>query len=174
MGTVPFEAMDTAELRFITQWDRFFYSVRFAAVAAQTVAFQLRNPGVSNVVAVIESMKIQNAAAASTVVLHQQAISADCANPASNFQSFDGRTTRLTSMVGSSAQSAAPNSGVYTKGPMSLDMAANQYVELIQTVDQEFPLTPGQGIEFEQLTANAGITFALWWRERFLEEGERF
>jgi hypothetical protein len=46
-------------------------------------------------------------------------------------------------------------------------------VDLILDDHQEFPLTPGQGIEFENLSTNTGCTFAFWWRERFLEDSER-
>ena len=158
------------ENRFLEGWDRFGTANNQGAVAAQASAVQLRNPGGSNVAAVIEKLIILSTTSGIQGNISQQGTSNDLgtvvAMPA---QRLDSRGRQGPALILSRANNAADLSQlVLTYGTS----AANDEIDMIYTENQELTLMPGDAIRVNTNTVNVNLVVAWLWRERPLESSE--
>lgn len=159
-----------SENRYLEGWDRFAQAFTIAAGGAgnQTV-FQIRNPAGSNVIAVIEKILVVGIAA-DTFVMRQATGQGDLATiVAAVGLDLRGRTssTCITSSKNNNA-AAAPGTSILVGGT-----TANSNLDVLSTDLHEVPLTPNESYGFGPANLNEGFNISLFWRERFLEEGER-
>lgn len=162
------------ENRYLEQWFRFGFNGNSAAVAANISAHQLRNPAGSNVVAVMEKIAIVPQAAAGLVSVSLGPITTDLASVlALTATRFDPRGQQAPTLVYSQQNTTV---SLVTLGNVFGACSENQQanVELIFYDDQQITVLPGDGLRLQNNTVNQALTVMLWWRERFLEPGERF
>lgn len=156
------------ENRWAEGWDLYGGSLAVGAVAAQNDAYLLRNPPVSNIVAVVTRITM-NVAVASTINLRIGPTAADYTT-AFNPGRFDARSIRPNSMCRLSGQNnAAPAQQLVWSGDMT---TINEFKEILPA-GLEIPVLPGDALELETGAVNLGTRFAVFFRERFLEDSER-
>jgi len=170
------ETLDNVELRYLFSWNRYAFNIGAVAQAANTNAVKLRNPANSNVIAVIEQITGLVAVADNLGIQH--GASATDYNTLVNLAAtrLDPRGGSQPSMIASNtsgAQSAVAfgatidNIGV----PAAL---LSQRIGIIVTDHQEIPLLPGDAVQIATNVNNSTLVAGYMWRERFLEESERF
>jgi hypothetical protein len=158
-----------AENRWLESWDKFGFFAFVAAVAAVNSRFRIRNPAGSKVIIVVEAL-IAVPAAADTIVLQEaRGIATDLATTF-NATPLDARNPRKSAVItsiGTSATDMAGQSSVFdSAAPASLPAI------FINTINQEFPITPGDTYEMKANTVNNACTFSMFYRERALEDSE--
>lgn len=164
------------ENRFLESWNRFEIPVNSGPTAAQANTFQLRNPGGSNVIAVIEELLLTSVAAGelfnlSIIRAPQVALANVFAAVAMDSRQAPG------SIAGGSTLEISQNTGIagFATGAYSWTVGpANQSLLTINDEHQEWPILPGDTFRINSTTANNGVRLALKWRERLLEPAERF
>lgn len=165
-----FTFFNGAENRYLENWNRFGQSMLGTAVAAQNVAFRMRNPATSNVIAVIEKAAWSNVTAAPDQPFMQE--NAGTTDLAGIFTitaaRFDSRGSPQPSCVLSGGNNTASIGG----SKMQAALAANSTYDFIGTDIQEFPLLPGDILQFVSTAVNIAPFMNIWWRERFLEDSE--
>jgi hypothetical protein len=160
-----------AENRWIESWNQWGVGNTIAAVAANTNAFQLRNPAGSGVIAVVYKMNVwTSSAAAEEFDAGIGANNADLLTVQANFpqdlrQGSNASATCIASSAGTSTGALQISSRVI--------VLPNVTYEYIQYDDQCWTLTPGATLRVVSTVANQITGFTLIWRERILEEGER-
>ncbi len=158
-----------SENRYLEGWERFGFSVSFAAGGVGNINhLRIRNPVPSRVVAVLEKVFIGNGATSDTPFFEQGAGITDFAAVASPAP-FDIRGRPGSAMIVSSQQAAAAGAGSTRLNPT---MLSNSILDIISTDIQEIPLLPGTLAQLRGTSANIVQNFAFWWRERALEESE--
>lgn len=172
---VAFPTFNGRENRYLESWEFFMGVAVPAVVAAQTNAFQIRNPAGSNVIAVIESLKA-NALAALTLQLNWSNTNTTDLGTASSVHSVDSRGRAVSTCIASTA-AGSPTAftttlQTYTFNPVNASGLPGD-LELITFDDQEIVITPGVTLQFLDQTANTGWHMNIIFRERFLEESER-
>jgi hypothetical protein len=162
------------EIRFFEGWGRFGQAVVLGAGGAGNIsAFRLRNPSGSNVIAVVEKILVSNSGAATDTAesLFHGAVATDLGTiNAGVAQRFDARGTAIGSLILSSQNNAVLTS--FGSNKLIYTLAANQNFDLIIKESEEIPLLPGDAVGIAAGVANNGLTAAIWWRERSMEESE--
>jgi hypothetical protein len=172
--TIQFDA--GVELRYLQGWNRYAIAVTVNGVAANTSGFRFRNPSTSNVIAVIERIVANNTLVAATDFWNMQhgPSAADLATIVSSAVArLDPRGSPQPACV-SSVQNTTPALPALSSVILNLSIPAATGFELIANQNQEVPVLPGEAYQFQPNTVNTQFAFSIWWRERFLEESERF
>jgi len=158
------------ENRVLENWDRFALFAVQPAVAASLGAVQIRNPAGSNVLTVIESLLVWEAATDQPFV-NIGATNVDLATivPPSASSRLDPRGRPNPSMV---LSRTSPNVAI---GMTILQVALLAFTtwQFVNNENQEMPLLPGDAYQVSANTVNTQISVSLVWRERFLEDSER-
>jgi hypothetical protein len=161
-----------AECRYLESWDRFgaFFS-QPAGGAGNFSQVRLRNPAGSNVVAVFEKILYTNSnAAADSCQMTIASQSADLTTGvAMTANRFDNRGRPNPTLIASRGTPAT-----ITANQFAANVLANTFYEMILDSIHELTLLPGDAITVGNGIANAIAQVSFWWRERGLEEGERF
>lgn len=168
-----FPLFNGTENRYLESWDRFFFQMTVAAGGVgNRSAVRMRNPTGSNVVGVMEKITFYNTAAADVPALNQTNVGTDLTSVLSATRSSFDRRGRTNPTV---IPSSSGNAGALT-GPTiwQNNVPINTGVDVIITDIQEFPLLPGDDITMFSINTNTSISMDWWWRERALEESERF
>lgn len=162
-----------AECRYLEGWNRFFAQKSYAGVAAQINAFRIRNPVGSGVVAVMEKITVSNDGAAGdgyTITLGP--FTGDFASIFNTPGRFDARGNPQPVMSLSFTQAAGPTTP--GNNVASINQGVNVSYDFIGTDIQEFPLLPGDAVQVQNTLVNNASLFTCWWRERPLEDSEKF
>jgi len=164
------------ENRFIEAWNIFGSAVQVPFVAGQVVDWQLRNPPGSNIVAVVERLKLQKSTTDAPpffTIISQDTNKAAYA-AAVGIRCLDNRPVRGgTSTLGSTCQVSTAQNIAATGGIFGvISMQAFVVYNFIDTDDTEILLLPGDSLLVT--TGDAGNLYvSVQWRERVLEESER-
>lgn len=158
------------ENRILESWHLYASSVAPAAGGASTFGtMRLRNPTGSKVIAVIFSIT-SSALLADTPVLNYGAAATDQATIATPLL-LDGRQGGTSSVMIPSTGTPLIGGTINLPGKI-LAFGASGSVEFIPNVNSELPLLPGFAYEIRTGTSNQAGNFAMWWRERVLEDAE--
>lgn len=156
------------EDRYLNGWNRFALNANVPAVAAQFSRARLRNPTGSNVIAVIEKLSVTETAGTDTPFVTWGPTTTDLASIISNTATrIDPRGNPQPTVVASFNQQAAGGVAL-----IQFAVPANTNYEVLQSVDQELTLLPGQVIDVQCNTANQQILVNWMWREHALELSE--
>jgi hypothetical protein len=157
------------ENRYLEGWERFAAAVGPTGAAGQSAAIALRNPAGSNVVAVIEQIFMWAAATANVSI--QRNVTADLGTVVSlTSNRIPDTRQRPSPTIIESTSTAGVTTGVTM---FSVSLIANQVFALISDENQEFPISPGDGIQLIDNTLAQQLNVSFLWRERILEESER-
>ncbi len=166
-----------AENRFLESWMRYGAFMNIATVVANVGALRIRNPS-ENVVAVIEKLILSDTVA-NNFQLSIGQTKVDLLSGTNVGTRLDGRQQTQSAsnsvLILSFASNAPPLPAGMTQFNKVL-VQANIDREYILDVNQELTLLPGDAYDFrEQNTPGAEVLQAcLLWRERQIEESERF
>jgi hypothetical protein len=159
------------ENRYLEQFELFAATTTLAASVGNNGAVQIRNPANSNVIAVIEKITVSTTAAGEIVVSVGSGIDLVTFTAVAR---GDGRSRANPAMIASASNAAlTANLGNLIWRNF---VPANTASDLINDENQEIPLTATGGtgaIRITSSSANVGVSAAIWWRERLLEESER-
>jgi len=170
IGMVLFNGVEN---RWLESWERFFFTSFLAASAANEGGVRLRNPAGSNVMVVIERVEISELLPDNPGFAFGTA-TADLGTVGQGAPLDTRGRTQPTSIP--SSQNTAPTVPALT-GAATLSrpfIAANTPYFFISDEGQELTVLPGSAIQINANTVNQGLSVALLWRERSLEESERF
>lgn len=168
------------ENRYLESWFRYANAVQTAAVAAQVCICNIRNPINSGVVVVWEKINWTNLnAAAQTLTIAQgpQPIAGqqDLGTPITNNTRFDNRGQNNSMLVITTGTAGGVLAGWGQGNQWGLfGLAVNAEYDLVGTDIQEFTLLPGDGIRLASTTVNSQHNANFMWRERALEDSEKF
>ncbi len=155
------------ENRYLESWDRYAVENEQTAGAGNTAFLRIRNPTNSGVVAVIEKCEL-NISTQDLVTWQIGTATADLASVVANVRNnLDFRNQRVNpALINSSTTGAAALNviGKYTVAVTGKD--------LILTHNQEWPLLPGDAIQFQNTSVLLTLRANLIWRERVMEESE--
>ena len=155
-------------------WDTYGSQLSVAAVAAQNGAIRLRNPVNSGFVAVIfKILAVNVGAAADTPQISQNGPNfiTDLTTPiVFTVQRLDARCKPTPGLIGSSQNNFAVSGNLI--GRIGLGIGASG--DFMNVDDQEIPLLPGDALTYSTVTVNQQATITWWWRERPLEDSEKF
>jgi len=162
------------ENRFLESWDVFAGANGNVPNVAGVAGVKIRNPGGSNVIAVVERLSVSaNIAGSCTIELAINAT--DYVVTSNAAQAMDGRQRPRSTLITTTTNAAT--TGATLGANTAIDFAIlgiNQPpVQLIVVDDQEFVVSPGWALQVLGVTNNQSITFSIKWRERLLEESER-
>ena len=165
------------EFRYLEQWNLFGIGVDLAPVAANNGAFQIRNPVGSNIIAVVHSLVFSNDTPALNIVDIEgpTPLTTDLGTINTGVR-LDGRLGGLNYAQSTilSSQNTAPLGaipGSTVSGLYVLGINGNP-INVLEQI--EIPLLPGDVFRMRNRVVNAELTLTMFWRERFLEESERF
>lgn len=163
-----------AETWYLEGWDDFFRQKTVAGLAANLSTFELRNPPASNVVAVVTRAAVQMGGTADTATLFF-AVGATADQASINqARSFDTRgRPQATSIISDNNGSGLTAIGGTAAPYIGRVMAINGALEFLYA-GEEIELLPGNALYLQTLTAAISFTPVFRWRERFLEDSERF
>jgi hypothetical protein len=168
-----FPLFSGVENRYTEGWETFSIGVFVAAVAADFGACSFRNPTGSGMIAVVESLLVigdgTHADAPNWQRFEDNADEASAVNTVTT--RLDGRTRNQPSIVVSKGN---PVSIVGTLLQQGIITVNNQGWWFIFTDIQEAPLLPGSRYRIQSNIANQAITVSARWRERTLEDSEKF
>ena len=160
------------ECRYLEQWERFGAQMNVGANAGNAAFFRMRNPAGSNVVAVLEKATISTNVAAAVILMDYAVSSVDLATPAI-VGALDNRSGRsVASLIVSGTSASSPAAG--TAVNQFVFQNANQMLDTILFEDQELTILPNTQVTFRTGAVNQQLLGGILWRERFLEESERF
>ena len=167
-----------AEGRYLEGWNLYANAWQIAAGGAgNRTGMRFRNPKTSNAIVVIQKLFV-NVPSGQTpnASLSFGSATVDLANVDVIGRAFDAR-----SIGGSSMSLSHQNSGALPAltAPLlnpfwQVNTAGNQFFDVITTDIQEFPIAPGDAFQWDAGVDNTALNIYVWWRERFLEESERF
>ncbi len=146
------------------------------AVAGQNSSFQIRNPVGSGVVGVIEQISCWSTVTAQEVRLTKQAATAAqdlTLLVAGNQGAADNRGKQQPAIIasfGAQVGSAGLGTILHTHGISSAQLD----VEFIITDFQELPILPGDAYRVTLSNLNIALNGFFRWRERGLEDAEKF
>jgi len=157
------------EARYLESWNRFGSFTNTAAVAAQNSVGRIHNPTGSGVIVVLEKLAFTHGIQG-TVNLEYGA-NVDLATP-STIIGFD---LRGGPQLGGSVcvVSSANNVGTFNTFAIP-NIGANQQFDWILFDEQELLINPGNSISVRNSTVNDFLQVNFVWRERALEESEKF
>jgi hypothetical protein len=157
---------------FLETWNRFAVSVTAVAGAGAAAQVQIANPTGTNVIAVLERITVALTSTGQALLLFNNNSTTALPTPVTPF-ALDRRQgiSQNSSMVLSSSNvTGAVGSAIWS--PLLL---SNTTYDAIYDNQQELPLTPGT---LYAVASPVGVAFTIvvsyLWRERFLEESERF
>jgi len=166
-----------AENRYIESWSRYGLFASLGSVAAQFSAFRLRNPS-NNVLAVLERLTLGDSVA-NSIELRIGLTTVDLLSGSFQGVRLDARQAvsaqgNSTTILTVATNAPSPPTSLIQFGRVQLQ--ANLERELILFEDQELTLLPGDAIDLRELNTPGAelITIQLLWRERQIEESERF
>jgi len=162
-----------AECRYLEGWNRFFVRDQQAASAANVNATRLRNPVGSGIIAVFEKMFYANTGSLgdfATVSLGP--FTGDFAGIVSLAGRFDSRGNPSPSLSITHTQAPAPTQMNNFVQQIVAPVGINY--DFILTDIQEFTLLPGDAVQMQTNTVNNTSEMCFWWRERPLEDSEKF
>jgi hypothetical protein len=159
------------EHRYLESWDRFGFSVALTA-GATPGNIRIRNPGNSNIIAVIEALEIIVSAADTSTIVSVGVAPADLATVVSPAGSIglDSRSQRVNSQLVFSRTSGAALT--LLAQPWVIALLNTQSRQIINCENQEITILPGSALHVAT-GGNIGLTVSALWRERFLEDSER-
>lgn len=170
MAVIPWEPVERAEWRYLCSWDRFANRIFQAANAASNGAIRMRNPAGSNVIAVLERCTISNPLLEDIVVVFGAQTSDLTTGSGAASTRLDSRGRSASTIVFSQqANLAIPGTFAY-----QLDHPASSYADLILEANMEWPMLPGDALTLQDNIVNQNFVASFLWRERALEESERF
>jgi hypothetical protein len=175
--TTGFQFPLGAEFRYLESWNRFGVAIAVAAAAANQGCFRFRNPLTSNVIAVIEKLSIAENALDNNAVLRLGQTTTDLVSvTGTSGCRFDARGLQAATCVISSQNTTvgAPAIGGNENSVGVFQVLAGTQYDIVFSDIQEIPCLPGDAYQVNCGVVNQRITASLWWRERLLEEGERF
>jgi hypothetical protein len=172
VGIVLFNGVEN---RYLETWDRFGQGVNVAAAATFLSGIRLRNPPGSNVIAVLERVGFSETLA-DVIAVRWGTATTDLATLQGGVGNrLDARQRPNPTLILSSQNTAATVpalTGQFTiEAP---DIPAKTPVQLLAFEDQELTMLPGDAMQLEASTVNQNLRGFFWWRERALEESERF
>lgn len=185
-GTVPTPQLGTevmpvvsmpwgVEMRYPESWIMHSWEVVIAALAANLNAAMLRNPASSGVIAVIIKVQyVNNGGANDNCIMSLGPRTTDLPTPITiaSPSCFDRRAgTQTSAMIASIQQAAGPQTAPPDR--LFITIPPGTY-DLINDGVQEFPLLPGDAVAFRNGVVNQGSVWSLWWRERAIEDSEKF
>ena len=164
------------ETRVLEAWNLFPNAWQIAAGGAgNRTGLRFRNPANSGVVAVIEKIWFNvPTAIAVNVSVNLGSATTDLTTPDVVSRPFDKRT-----VSGSSMSLSHQNVGALPAltAPVATLWAANfsgaNYFDVITTDIHEFPVLPGDAIQWDAGVDNVSLNSYIWWRERVLEDSEK-
>jgi hypothetical protein len=166
------------EERFLHGWNVFASGAIVAAVAAQNTAWQIRNPASSGVVAVIGGLSVFTSVADPALGITQNtgaadlgtAIAARCLDNRSAVPSAGSTTTLGAACRISSTNNIASSGGFvhFTSTGVNVEQG------LISDEDGQLLLLPGDSLQFLTSVTNVKLAVNIRWRERVLEDSEKF
>ena len=167
-----------AENRYLEGWNRFAVFGTVAPSVGNTSFMLFRNPGGSNVIAVLEKITVSNANAAAQemkIFIEEPATGGDfgaLGNP-KILDARGGTGTSSTCIV-----SLGTNPAMFGVGILESFVAPSASYEFLTLDIQEIAVAPtagGNGIRLSIGCAGTNLisTVSLMWRERVLEESER-
>jgi hypothetical protein len=168
--SVSFPLLVGKEHRWVDAWNLWGVGLAAGPFAAQISDFRLRNPAGSNIAAVIEKLLVSTALANIITMSNRLALAdADLASVAA--------TVPMDRRLGISAQSivkASFQTGAAPGVAFGLfQTLAGAPFDVLADTQHEIVLMPGDFIQLDTGVANDTMRVTAWWRERFLEEGER-
>lgn len=169
------------ENRFLEQWNRFGFITSVAAQAGNTIAVQLRNPVTSGVVVVLERALVVNINAAITEFRlgspGARVIDYVTLLTPANYGRFDGRLGQTVPQVSSGQIVSISTAGAQIFANPIVDVllvASSGNFDPIIYENQELTVLPGDAIQWYSAAVNVGMAVSMWWRERPLEDSEKF
>ncbi len=168
-----FPLFSGVEHRNLEGWDRFglFLDIPAGGIGNRSL-IRLRNPGQSNVIAVIEKMTVTEFAAETIQIVKGSAIADLGTSQAPVVFDTRGRVGPTLALSSSNNVALASLTNATTIHQVNTPATAVN-VDLILTINQEITLNPGAAIQFQPTADNTDLSALIWWRERFLEESER-
>jgi hypothetical protein len=166
--TFPF--FNGAENRYLEGWNRFGYGLEVLGAVGNPSQLRIRNPTGSGVIAVLESI-ILDLATNDRVQLTYTKLSTDFT--VQTVVPLDGRTLSTSSSLIISNSNASASAGNVVYQDMHMFNTVSP-VQLTSTENQEIPITPGIAWGVQTVSANVLLSANVIWRERALEESERF
>lgn len=164
------------ENRFLEQWYRYATNGFQGAVAAQNSAVRLRNPANSGVICVIESIMAYTTSAALTeLALEEKASGNTDLAATANGVRLDPRQQGSSTAILSVGAGAAIGLGNQIEFGLSSGAASPlPTVQYIYTADQELAILPDQAYQVITGAVNSTVRVSYVWRERALEDSEKF
>lgn len=161
-----------AENRILESWNLWGGSAVIPAVAAIVATAQIRMPAGTNVVAVIEKIVIATTGVASEIDLSVTNVGGDLATviATTTRDTRNGGGVQSTATVSNNTNTNPGSGSVFLRALIP----ANSQVDLLLYDDQQLVLTPGNIFRLASTVANQNLLYTFFWRERVLEEGERF
>jgi hypothetical protein len=159
------------ENRYLESWDRFAFMVFAAGVAAQATSVRFRNPSGSNVMVVVEKLTAQNAVADLMNLDRGAPPQTDLLVVAPTLTREDSRGRPNCTLIFSVNNAGNPT--VALNNQDFVTVAAGSSAVFIQTINQEYPILPGDALQVRANTVAANaILVGVRWRERALEDSE--
>lgn len=173
MPTLQLDRTEAAEQRYLSGWDMYgITSVVPAQGAGNRGAMRFRNPSGSGAIAVVSRIFANNNGGLSDVpLLNIDSGVADLGTPVTNtsLARYDARSKQ------NSAMSVSLGTIVITaREAMQLQFPVNQGIDFILNPNQEIPVLPGDALSLSSGTLNQVIIVSWVWRERALEDSEKF
>ena len=169
-----FPLFSGVEHRYLESWNHYKSFAQVPAVVAQNDAFALVNPVGSGVIAVIERLvfvddTISNQAFNESIT--RNGVGGNLANVSPGI-SIDSRNLGNSSCAFSSINNVAAGAIIINR--YTAPQALGVELDVIKTVNQEMTVLPGDRYLWTTLTVNSISIVNLTWRERVLEDSERF
>jgi hypothetical protein len=162
------------EQRYHESWERFAFMLSMSAVALKLNNLRFRNPVGSNVVAVVEKLKMLTIAADNPFLNGGTAVADLVTVQVLTGCRLDARSRPTPTCIISNENVAAVTA---LTNPVNRDQiqfgATGGSQDVIIDENQEMPVLAGDAFQVQSNTAAVGLTVAIWWRERVLEETER-
>ena len=160
-----------SETRYLEGWDLFSATRNVAAVAAQLSLLQLRNPVGSGIVGVLTLAQAQGGAADGLAIyLSRSGVTTDLAGGIIATQGWDARGRPGATIIASFGNAAAPAGSfiqVFTNLFLANTTSSTPW-------GYEIPITPGVALTLASNSFNVSDFFVANWRERPLEDSEKF
>lgn len=166
-----------SENDYLQGWESFGVANNPVAAGVGNFRFAtLRNPAGSGVVGVVTRWSVLDSQASTQasgeILVLIRGITAD-QNVLDPAQGWDLRGRPQSTLILSHNSAAfTPNGGTQVN-ILFAGGAANTTIDLIPP-GLEIPLLPGTGLMWNSATSNTAANYAVWWRERALEDSEKF
>jgi hypothetical protein len=172
-----YQIQSGVENRYLESWNRFFLFSLFGASVGNNNGLQFRNPVGSNVIVVMEELRLSTNTAPDAISQTRTRFGATTTDLTNIFNAagLDSRQGSPTSVPSSSMVisgfSPAANFAV-TEASYQLAVANQDYSEIL-IEDNQWVILPGDTVRLTSLGVNEISRFSFKWRERYLEESER-